>query len=212
MHVNARRVEWGASARVGLVLVDDDVVLVGGSAWERRSCGELLRRAGMRGAPPCALAIDAEISPGARLTAVPADLRATRLALLAALAAGLMTAAARHARDYAGDRRQFGRALADIPVVAEKVERATAAASTARTEALACARAIDERLTGANADSAALAERTCTGAVRVAIDAMQVFGGYGYLTEYPLERILRDTVTLRAIAAGGLSNQHGAAS
>jgi alkylation response protein AidB-like acyl-CoA dehydrogenase len=38
--------------------------------------------------------------------------------------------------------------------------------------------------------------------VRVADDGVQLHGGYGYVDDYPAERLLRDAVSLRALAGG----------
>jgi alkylation response protein AidB-like acyl-CoA dehydrogenase len=38
-------------------------------------------------------------------------------------------------------------------------------------------------------------------AVRLCLDAIQLFGGYGYLREFPVEGLLRDAISLRAMAA-----------
>jgi hypothetical protein len=48
--------------------------------------------------------------------------------------------------------------------------------------------------------SFAVLREACDRAIEVAAAALQSFGGYGYLAEYPAERYLRDAVSLRAAA------------
>jgi alkylation response protein AidB-like acyl-CoA dehydrogenase len=46
--------------------------------------------------------------------------------------------------------------------------------------------------------AAAVLDAACESAIEACATAVQSHGGYGYLTEYPVERLLRDAVSLRA--------------
>ncbi|MCK1985095.1 MULTISPECIES: acyl-CoA dehydrogenase [Peribacillus] len=119
-----------------------------------------------------------------------ANLDAGRIGI-AAQALGIAEGAMEHAVQYAKDRVQFGKAIAAQQGIGFKLaEMATSIeasrllvyrAAFLRSQGLKC---------GKEAAMAKLfASRT---AVDVAIEAVQVFGGYGYTTEYPVERYFRD--------------------
>ncbi|MFF2458112.1 MULTISPECIES: acyl-CoA dehydrogenase [Peribacillus] len=119
-----------------------------------------------------------------------ANLDAGRIGI-AAQALGIAEGAMEHAVKYAKDRVQFGKPIAQQQGVGFKLaEMATGIeasrllvyrAAYLRSQGLKC---------GKEAAMAKLfASRT---AVDVAIEAVQVFGGYGYTTEYPVERYFRD--------------------
>ncbi|MFJ7510755.1 acyl-CoA dehydrogenase [Peribacillus simplex] len=119
-----------------------------------------------------------------------ANLDAGRIGI-AAQALGIAEGAMEHAVQYAKDRVQFGKPIAAQQGIGFKLaEMATSIeasrllvyrAAFLRSQGLKC---------GKEAAMAKLfASRT---AVDVAIEAVQVFGGYGYTTEYPVERYFRD--------------------
>ncbi|GAB6257507.1 acyl-CoA dehydrogenase [Peribacillus frigoritolerans] len=119
-----------------------------------------------------------------------ANLDAGRIGI-AAQALGIAEGAMEHAVKYAKDRVQFGKPIAAQQGIGFKLaEMATSIeasrllvyrAAYLRSQGLKC---------GKEAAMAKLfASRT---AVDVAIEAVQVFGGYGYTTEYPVERYFRD--------------------
>ncbi|MFJ7752770.1 acyl-CoA dehydrogenase [Peribacillus muralis] len=119
-----------------------------------------------------------------------ANLDAGRIGI-ASQALGIAEGAMEHAVQYAKDRVQFnkpialqqgiGFKLADMATGIEASRLLVYRAAFLRSEGLKC---------GKEAAMAKLfASRT---AVDVAIEAVQVFGGYGYTTEYPVERYFRD--------------------
>lgn len=205
----AHRADGAASAAVGLVLTDTRALVLSRPVWEQRSCGASLSRTGLRGRAVQTVALEDLAVSGDAVSsvAVPA-LRAVRLLLLAAAAVGLMSAAERHARAYAGERRQFGDTLDAIPAIGAKLERAAAAVRDHAASIAVAARALDAQPRTLEPAIGGLVTRTTAQAVHTAIDASQIFGGYGYLIDYPIERILRDAVSLRAVAAGSLSFDH----
>jgi isovaleryl-CoA dehydrogenase len=115
--------------------------------------------------------------------------------ILAASALGLAQRAFDHALAYAKERRQFGRPIGSFQAVQHKF--AEMATDLARTRLLVrwVARMTDEdpgRMLPQEASMAKLAATEL--AKRCALDGMQIMGGYGYASEYPMERNLRSAV------------------
>lgn len=105
---------------------------------------------------------------------------------IAAQAVGTARAALEHAIRYADEREQFGRKIREFEGIqfklAEMATRVEAAAALTR-------RAASEP-TAANAAMAKLfASET---AMEVTTEAVQIFGGYGYMRDYPVEKLMRD--------------------
>jgi alkylation response protein AidB-like acyl-CoA dehydrogenase len=124
---------------------------------------------------------------------LPSDAAAVRsslLAGLAAVAAGIAGAAVDAASAYAAQRHQFGGPLAALPVI-----RASLTDQVQRTAALT--HAVFAGAPG-SLGAIAVARLACDVALEVADAALQVHGGYGYLREYRIERLLRDALSLRA--------------
>jgi alkylation response protein AidB-like acyl-CoA dehydrogenase len=110
---------------------------------------------------------------------------------IAAQAVGIARAALEHSLAYAAERRQFGKAIADFEAIQFKLAdmAKNVAASRALLHATAAARDRGEPITLAAAMSKLLASETAMAATR---EAVQIFGGYGYITDYPVERLFRD--------------------
>ena len=110
---------------------------------------------------------------------------------IAAQSIGIARAAFEHSVKYAGERRQFGAAIRDYEAIqfklADMSTRVTA--SRALLHATAAAKDRGERITQFSSMSKLLASET---AMWVTTQAVQIFGGYGYVTDYPVERLLRD--------------------
>ncbi len=96
------------------------------------------------------------------------------------------------AQAYLATRRQFGRPLADFQALQFKLADMATELEAARLMIRNAASALDRKDRDAT-KLCAMAKRfaTDTGS-RVANDALQLHGGYGYLKDYPLERIVRD--------------------
>ncbi|HST21982.1 MAG TPA: acyl-CoA dehydrogenase family protein [Blastocatellia bacterium] len=101
---------------------------------------------------------------------------------------------------YARDRRQFGRPIAEFQAIQRKLVDMKIAIEGAR---LLIYRVAWMKQHGKSAMmEAAIAKLWATeAAIRVSYDAVQVFGGYGYIHEYPVERFYRDA-RLGTIGAG----------
>ncbi|MFA1714330.1 acyl-CoA dehydrogenase [Peribacillus frigoritolerans] len=119
-----------------------------------------------------------------------ANLDAGRIGI-AAQALGIAEGAMKHAVQYAKSREQFGKPIAEQQGIGFKLAEMATSIEASR---LLVYRAAYLRSQGLNCGKEAamaklFASRT---AVEVAIEAVQVFGGYGYTTEYPVERYFRD--------------------
>ncbi len=137
---------------------------------------------------------------------VPADLRlgeegqGYRIALsnleggrigIAAQAVGMAQAAFEAARDYASERRAFGKPIAEHQAVAFRLADSATQIEAAR-QLVRHAAALREagipcvsEASMAKLFASEIAERVCS-------DAIQIHGGYGYMRDYPVERIYRD--------------------
>lgn len=119
-----------------------------------------------------------------------ANLDAGRIGI-AAQALGIAEGAMEHAVQYAKSREQFGKPIAEQQGIGFKLAEMATGIEASR---LLVYRAAYLRSQGLNCGKEAamaklFASRT---AVEVAIEAVQVFGGYGYTTDYPVERYFRD--------------------
>lgn len=115
---------------------------------------------------------------------------------IAACAVGLAQSALDAAVDYARSRRQFGAAIIDFQGVSFLLADMATGVAAARALYLDAARRRDAgRPYG---PQAAMAKLFATDmAMRVTTDAVQVFGGYGYTTDYPVERYMREAKVLQ---------------
>ena len=120
-------------------------------------------------------------------------------ASLAARAAGVATAAMEHARAYAADRVQFGQPIGTFEALIRLQDDADTGASAARLMALHAAWLLDDAADDddhrlARAADAASRARVLAGDVvsRATIDAVQILGGYGFVNDYPVEKLMRD--------------------
>ena len=110
---------------------------------------------------------------------------------IAAQAVGIARSALEHATRYAAERRQFNRPIKEFQAIqfklADMATRVTA--SRALLYSAAAAKDRNEPITQFSAMSKLLASET---AMYVTTEAVQIFGGYGYVKEYPVERLFRD--------------------
>src|SRR6187200_1600351 len=111
---------------------------------------------------------------------------------VAAQAVGLAQGATDYAAAYAAERRQFGRAINEFQGIQFKLadmETRTAAARELLYRACAKIDRGDADMGKYSAMAKLFASDT---AMAVTVEAVQVLGGYGYVTEYPVERMMRD--------------------
>ncbi|MGD2069768.1 MAG: acyl-CoA dehydrogenase family protein [Gemmatimonadota bacterium] len=123
---------------------------------------------------------------------------------VAAQALGIGRAAMEHAIRYAREREQFGQPLAGFGAIQEKLANMAGRLAPARALTRAVAVELDARRRGEDPDPddggadrpvarAALAKIAASEAATwVADEAVQIFGGYGYMRDYPVEKLMRD--------------------
>ena len=111
---------------------------------------------------------------------------------IAAQAVGIAQGALEACRELRGGARQFGRPIGEHQMVAAMLADMAARTEAARQLLYAARRAIEAGSASA-ARWAAMAKLFAGDtAMAVTTDAVQVFGGYGYTSEYPVERMMRD--------------------
>lgn len=156
------------------------------------------RKMGLHCDPVAQVMFDGVPVEGARLIGREGDgmkmalsaLDAGRLGVAAA-ATGLAQSALDAAADYATERQQFGRRIADFQGLAFLLADMEAAVTSARATYLHAARLKDAGR--GFTKEAAVAKLVATDtAMRVTTDAVQVLGGAGYTEDFPLERYMRE--------------------
>jgi alkylation response protein AidB-like acyl-CoA dehydrogenase len=160
--------------------------------------GKKENKMGLRGSPTVQLAFEELRVPGDRLLGEAGEgfvyamqsLDNGRLGV-AAQAIGIARAAFEHATRYAGERRQFGQPLREFQAIQFKLADMATRIAQARALLYLTATAKDrgERITLYSSMAKLTATET---AMFVTDEAVQIFGGYGYVKDYPVERFLRD--------------------
>jgi acyl-CoA dehydrogenase len=110
---------------------------------------------------------------------------------IAAACVGLARAALEHATRYATQRSQFGRPIADQEMIQAMLADAAVAVEAARLLTWRAARMRDAGQP-INAASSMAKMYASDAAMRVATDAVQIYGGAGYSRDNPVERFMRD--------------------
>jgi alkylation response protein AidB-like acyl-CoA dehydrogenase len=163
------------------------------------SVGKLEHKLGIKGSPtgspifedvrvPAGNLIGTE---GKGLSVALATLERTRLGA-AAQAVGLAQGATDYANAYAKERIAFGKPINELQAIQFKLadmETRTAAARELLYKACAMA---DRNEPGLGKHSSMAKLFASDTAMWVTVEAIQVLGGYGYVTEYPVERMMRD--------------------
>jgi alkylation response protein AidB-like acyl-CoA dehydrogenase len=117
---------------------------------------------------------------------------------IAACAVGVAQAALDAAVGFVGERRQFGRPVGDFQGLRFMLADMATGVTAARALYLSAARRRDAgRPYGQHAAMAKLFATDT--AMRVATDAVQLFGGYGYVEDFPAERYLREAKVLQIV-------------
>jgi len=110
---------------------------------------------------------------------------------IGAMSVGIAQACLDASLAYARERRQFGRPIAEFQAIQFKLADMATSIELARLAVYRAAWLKDRGLpfTRESAMAKLFASET---AVRAALEAVQIFGGYGYTADYPVERYLRD--------------------
>jgi alkylation response protein AidB-like acyl-CoA dehydrogenase len=153
---------------------------------------------GQRSSETCAITLDnVEVTPdlllgeeGQGYAIALSNLEGGRIGI-AAQAVGMARAAFEHAVAYARERETFGQKIIEHQAIAFKLAEMKTSISVARQMYLHAADLRDrgekcvEEAAMAKLFASEMAERVCS-------DAIQIHGGYGYLQDFPVERIYRD--------------------
>ncbi len=153
---------------------------------------------GLRASPTVQLVLEDMRVPAANLLGDPSSgyiyamqsLVNGRLGI-AAQALGIARAACDAAIGYAGERRQFGKAIREYEAIQFKLANMVTRIAASRALLHAAARAKDAGSDVRQAASMAKLFASET-AMWVATEAVQIFGGYGYIKDYPVEKLFRD--------------------
>jgi alkylation response protein AidB-like acyl-CoA dehydrogenase len=163
------------------------------------SIGKLEHKLGIRGSPTGSPVFDdVRVPPenvvgevGRGLSVALRTLERTRLGA-AAQAVGIAQGATDYANEYAKERIAFGKPINELQAIQFKLadmETRTAAARELLYRACALADRDDPQAGKYSSMAKLFASDT---AMWVTVEAVQVLGGYGYVTEYPVERMMRD--------------------
>jgi alkylation response protein AidB-like acyl-CoA dehydrogenase len=159
----------------------------------------LEHKMGLRGSPTAELAFDGVRVPVANRLGAEGD--GFDLAMktfdrsrpgIAAQAVGIAQGALEVATAYARERKQFGKRIGDFQMVAAMLADMDAATESARQLLYKACVEIEAGSADAGRWSAMCKLVAGDAAMRVTTDAVQVLGGYGYIDEFPVERMMRD--------------------
>ena len=111
---------------------------------------------------------------------------------IGAQAVGLAQGALEAAVDHARQRIQFGHPIISIQAVQHMLADMAIQVEAARLLVYAAARTIDSGAKNFTAEAAMAKVFASDTAMRVTTDAVQIFGGVGYMRDYPIEKMMRD--------------------
>jgi alkylation response protein AidB-like acyl-CoA dehydrogenase len=111
---------------------------------------------------------------------------------IAAQALGIAQGALDFAKGYVQERRQFGKAVAEFQGIQFMLADMATQLEAARLLVYAACARVDAGAPGITKASSMAKLFASDTAMAVTTDAVQVLGGYGYVSEYPVERMMRD--------------------
>lgn len=111
---------------------------------------------------------------------------------VAAQAIGIATGAMNEAVKYSKEREQFGATISTFQAVQHILADMAIQIEAARALVYATCRFIDSGAKNISKDSAMCKVMASDTAMKVTTDAVQILGGYGYMKEYPVEKMMRD--------------------
>ena len=168
------------------------------------SFGAPERKLGIKGSPTRELYFDNCVIPADRLIGEEgagfrialATLDHTRITI-AAQALGIAQGALDYATGYVKERRQFGRPVAELQGVQFMLADAAMKLTAARQLTYAAAAKSERAMSGETVGDLTFFSSACKCfasdvAMEVTTDAVQLLGGYGYVKDYPVERMMRD--------------------
>ena len=163
------------------------------------SVGKLEKKMGIKGSPTGQPIFDNVRVPAENLIGqenggfkvAMATLDRSRLGV-AAQAVGLAQGATDYAADYAKERQQFGKPIASFQGIQFKLADMESRTAAARELLYRAASKVDAGAKDMGKYSAMAKLIASDTAMAVTTEAVQVLGGYGYVNEYPVERMMRD--------------------
>src|SRR3984893_16986318 len=171
------------------------------------STAQKLDKLGMRGSDTCELVFQdcevpeenvvGKVGEGVKILMSGLDYRR---AVLAARPLGIMQACLDVAIPYVHERKQFGQPIGSFQLVQAKIADMYVTLNAARAYVYTVAKACDQGKT-TREDAAGAILFAAEKATQVALDAVQLLGGNGYINEFPTGRLLRDA-KLYEIGAG----------
>jgi isovaleryl-CoA dehydrogenase len=171
------------------------------------SRAQKLDKLGMRGSNTCELVFEdcevpeenvlGDVGKGIRVLMSGLDYERT---VLSGGPVGIMQACLDIVVPYVHDRKQFGQSIGEFQLIQGKLADMYTITSASRCYLYEVARACD-RGEESRKDAAAVILYTAEQATRLALDAIQLLGGNGYINDYPTGRLLRDA-KLYEIGAG----------
>jgi alkylation response protein AidB-like acyl-CoA dehydrogenase len=111
---------------------------------------------------------------------------------VAAQALGIAQGALDYAVGYAKERKQFGKPIAEFQGIQFMIADMEAQTAAARAMVYWASQLIDDHSPEVTHHAAIAKLLAGDAAMRVTTDAVQILGGYGYVNEYPVERMMRD--------------------
>ncbi|MDI9819387.1 MULTISPECIES: isovaleryl-CoA dehydrogenase [unclassified Legionella] len=166
-----------------------------------------LDKLGMRGSNTCELVFEhcevpaenvlGEVNKGAKVLMSGLDYERT---VLAAGPVGIMQACMDIVLPYVHERKQFNQAIGEFQFIQGKLADMYTELSASRAYLYTVARACDQGMVSRK-DAAGVILYTAERATQMALQAIQILGGNGYINEYPAGRLLRDA-KLYEIGAG----------
>ncbi len=174
------------------------------SGDEGFSFGAPEHKLGIKGSPTRELYFDNCVIPAGRLVGEEGNGFRTALATLdhtritiAAQALGIAQGALDYAAGYVKERHQFGKPVADFQGVQFMLADMAMKVEAARQLTYAAAARSERAMSGEPAPDLTFMSSACKcfasdAAMDVTTDAVQLLGGYGYVSDYPVERMMRD--------------------
>jgi butyryl-CoA dehydrogenase len=132
-------------------------------------------------------------APGGAIESLSAAAGAYRIGI-SAVAVGIARAALDHASRYAAEREQFGQAIREFQGIQFKL-----ADMATRTRA-AASLLVDAAFDPAHGRAAMAKLFASETAMWVTTQTVQIFGGYGYMRDYPVEKLMRDAKAMEILA------------
>lgn len=169
--------------------------------------GRKLHKLGMRASPTSELAFeDCEVplenlvgQENQSVAHMMKNLNVERITI-SAISIGIARASLEASAAYASERHQFGKAIGTFQMVQERLAKMSSELAAGESLLYESAKAYDRG--DRNMTLGAKCKLFCAQmATQSALDAIQIFGGYGYMKEYPVERYMRDA-KLMEIGAG----------